>query len=104
MMSGLRPVHSVATITCTSEMSGTASSGVDVMVQIPHTVSATVPVNTRNRLLAHQSMILLIMVCLRVSKLLRRHRELLSADDLAASRDGDGDIPSTCHQYLRRSP
>src|SRR5438093_506322 len=37
MRSGLRPIHSVETITCTSEMSGTASSGVLVMAQMPHT-------------------------------------------------------------------
>src|SRR5207249_1633538 len=60
--SGLRPIHSVETITCTSEMSGTASSGVRVIAQTPHTVTITVPVNTRNRLDAHQSMIRSIMV------------------------------------------
>src|SRR5437667_2034917 len=57
MRSGLRPIHSVETITCTSEMSGTASSGVFVMAQMPQTVRIRVPVNTRNRLDAHQSMI-----------------------------------------------
>src|SRR5438132_2595214 len=53
--SGLRPIHSVATITCTSEMSGTASSGVFVIAQMPHTVTITVPVKTRKRFDAHQS-------------------------------------------------
>src|SRR6266436_4777326 len=61
MRSGLRPIHSVDTITCTSEISGTASSGVRVIAQMPHTVRITVPVNTRNRLVAHQSMIRSIM-------------------------------------------
>src|ERR1700692_2450772 len=61
MRSGLRPIHSVDTITCTSEISGTASSGVRVIAQMPHTVRMTVPVNTRNRLAAHQSMIRSIM-------------------------------------------
>src|SRR6266704_6131285 len=61
MRSGLRPIHSVETITCTSEISGTASSGVFVMAQMPHTVTIAVPVNTRNRLDAHQSMVRSIM-------------------------------------------
>src|SRR6059058_2475333 len=38
-------------------MSGTASSGVLVIAQIPQTVMITVLVNTRNRFDAHQSMI-----------------------------------------------
>src|SRR5919201_6363093 len=59
--SGLRPIHSVETITWTSEMSGTASSGVLVIAQMPQTDRTTVPVNTRNRLAAHQSMIRSIM-------------------------------------------
>src|SRR2546427_762599 len=59
--SGLRPIHSVETITCTSEMSGTASSGGLVMAQMPDTVRTTVPVKTRNRLDAHQSIIRSIM-------------------------------------------
>src|ERR671935_775477 len=62
--SGLRPIHSVATITWTSEMSGTASSGVFVIAQMPHTVRITVQVNTTNRLDAHQSMIRSIMTLL----------------------------------------
>src|SRR5207244_1368752 len=53
--SGLRPIHSVATITWTSEISGTASSGVFVIAQMPHTVTMTVPLKTRKRFDAHQS-------------------------------------------------
>src|SRR6266571_1456545 len=82
MRSGLRPIHSVETITCTSEISGTASSGVLVMAQMPHTVTMTVPVNTRNRLDAHQSMIRSIMLLLP-----RDHRELLGSEALPASCD-----------------
>src|SRR5947199_10537929 len=62
MRSGLRPIHSVDTITCTSEMSGTASSGVLVIAHAPQSATTSVPVNTRKRLDAHQSMIRSIMV------------------------------------------
>src|SRR5207247_10716503 len=62
MMSGLRPIHSVETMTWTSEISGTASSGVCLIAQMPHNVRITVPVNTRNRFEAHQSMMRSIMM------------------------------------------
>src|SRR5437016_11268531 len=64
MRSGLRPIHSVETMTWTSEMSGTASSGVFVMAQMPHAVNTTVPVNTTKRFDAHQSMVRLIITCI----------------------------------------
>ena len=54
--SGLRPIHSVETMTCTSEMSGTASTGVADIAQMPHAVTTTVAVKTRKRLRAHESM------------------------------------------------
>src|SRR4030095_14977257 len=60
MRSGLLPIHSVDTMTWTSKMSGTPSSGVRVIAHTPHAVSTTVPVKTRNRFVAHQSRILLI--------------------------------------------
>src|SRR5467141_707121 len=44
-------------ITCTSEMSGRASSGTCPMDQIPASVSRSTPVKTRKRLWAHHSMI-----------------------------------------------
>ena len=62
MRSGLRPIHSVETIAWTSEISGTASSGVCVIAQTPDNVRTTVPVNTRNRLRAQVSMMLLIII------------------------------------------
>src|SRR5713226_8202770 len=84
MRSGLRPIHSVDTITCTSEISGTASSGVRVIAQMPHTVTMTVPVNTRNRLAAHQSMIRSIITIASLdaasSQLLRGQGDLLLAN------------------------
>src|SRR6202035_4179684 len=99
MRSGLRPIHSVETITCTSEMSGTASSGVFVMAQMPHTVRTTVPVNTRNRFEAHQSIVRSIMSItpsIDAGPALRRKRQLLltglcsavlHADRLESTRD-----------------
>src|SRR5580704_16994263 len=97
MRSGLRPIHSVETITWTSEISGTASSGVRVIAQMPHTVRMTVPVNTRNRLPAHQSMIRSIMTLAPSldarQGLLRCQREFLLADFLAALFHAHGDIP-----------
>src|SRR5437867_10582222 len=49
-------------ITCTSEISGRASSGIWPMDQIPASVSSNTPVKTRNRLCAHHSMIREIMI------------------------------------------
>src|SRR5688572_11259789 len=95
MMSGLRPIHSVETITCTSEMSGTASSGVRAIAHSPHTVSAAVPANTRNRLPAHHSMMRPI-----TTGLLRRDRELLGPDLLATPLHGDGHVPVAGHHHL----
>src|SRR5713101_7539103 len=106
MRSGLRPIHSVETITWTSEISGTASSGVRVIAQMPHTVRTTVPVNTRNRLAAHQSMIRSIMTfapSLDAPGLLRGQRQLLLADFLAALFHAHGDVPLAGHHDVPRS-
>src|ERR1700716_2892884 len=104
MRSGLRPIHSVETITCTSEMSGTASSGVRVIAQMPHTVMMTVPVNTRNALAAHQSMIRSIMTIapsLDASRgLLRGQRQSLLADFLAVLFHAHGDVPRASHHHV----
>src|SRR6266481_4024667 len=103
MRSGLRPIHSVDTITCTSEISGTASSGVRVIAQMPHTVRMTVPVNTRNRLAAHQSMIRSIMTLapsLDAVGLLRGQRECLLPNFSAALFHAHGDVPLSGHHHL----
>src|SRR3974390_3072365 len=55
MMLGGSPGPDVRTITCTSEMSGSASSGIWRMNQIPARTSRSVPAKTRNRFRAHQS-------------------------------------------------
>src|SRR5882724_9383110 len=49
------PAHGVCTMTCTSEISGKASSGIRRRDQIPASTSSSVPVNTRKRFCAHQS-------------------------------------------------
>src|SRR5579862_1428329 len=54
-MSGGCPSHDEWIITCTSEMSGRASKGIRRSDQIPASVSKRVPVKTRKRLRAHQS-------------------------------------------------
>src|SRR5438874_2741334 len=104
MRSGLRPIHSVETITCTSEISGTASSGVFVIAQMPQTVRMTVPVNTRNRFDAHQSMVRSIMTeALRSTPSrpsLCRHRQLLLPEALAVLHDIDGDVPRAGHHHV----
>src|SRR5437588_8255597 len=104
MISGLRPIHSVETITWTSEMSGTASSGVAVIAQMPHRVSTTVPVKTRKRLPVHQSIVRAIMAWLFCAPqryaLLRGHRQLLAADLLAVLHRHDRDVPRAGHQDL----
>src|ERR1700680_4891088 len=106
MRSGLRPIHSVDTITWTSEISGTASSGVRVIAQVPHTVRMTVPVNTRYRLAAHPSMMRSIMtvrsVARRLSGLLRRQDECLLPDGFAALLHADGDVPFARHHHVAR--
>src|SRR5688572_23649914 len=92
--SGLRPGHSVETITWTSEMSGTASTGIERMAHTPHTVSITVPVKTRNRFRAHQSTTRSIMW------LLRGDRNLPPADFLAVALDADGRVPVAGHHHV----
>src|SRR5436190_6234183 len=108
MRSGLRPIHSVDTITWTSEISGTASSGVRVMAQMPHTVRITVPVNTRNRLAAHQSMIRSIMAIAPSLDarpgLLRGECQFLLADFFYAVFHAHRHVPLPRHHGFARFP
>src|SRR6266436_4614005 len=60
MMLGGSPSQLVWMITWTSEMSGSASSGMWPMAQIPAITNSNTPVKTRNRLRAHHSMTRLI--------------------------------------------
>src|SRR5262245_55926678 len=60
MMLGGSPSQLVWTMTSTSEISGSASSGMCPSDQIPAMTRSNVPVKTRNRLRAHHSIIQLI--------------------------------------------
>src|SRR5947208_2291078 len=55
MTFGGRPGHEVCTMTCTSEMSGRASSGTLCSDQMPASTRTSTPMKTRKRLLAHHS-------------------------------------------------
>src|SRR5579859_760125 len=55
MMLGGSPAHGVWMITSTSEISGSASSGIWRNAQMPASTSSSVPVKTRKRLREHQS-------------------------------------------------
>src|SRR5882672_1115424 len=57
MMPGGWPSQLVWMMTCTSDMSGSASRGIWPSDQIPASTTASVPEKTRKRLLAHHSMI-----------------------------------------------
>src|SRR5258706_2893884 len=70
-------------------MSGRASSGMWPIDQMPAITSSNTPVNTRNRLRAHHSMVRLI--TLHSSR--RIEREVLAHDDLSVLGGRDGHLP-----------
>src|SRR5689334_11238357 len=76
-------------ITCTSDMSGRASSGMLLSDQMPASTTATVPEKTRNRLLAHHSMIREIMSHASCGI----HRQLLADNGAAILLARHGDLP-----------
>src|SRR3990172_13011420 len=63
-------------MTCTSDRSGIASSGVVPMAHTPAPMSPTVPSRTRNRLRIDQAMIWLIMAVLHPHRVRLRRRRL----------------------------
>src|ERR1700730_1157152 len=83
------PAHGVCTITCTSEMSGNASSGIRRKDQIPASISSSVPVNTRKRFCAHQS--IQWEITLHSSRGV--HAELLAGDNLPVLLRKNRDLP-----------
>src|SRR6266436_8139314 len=83
------PAHGVCTMTCTSEMSGKASSGIRRRDQIPASTSSSVPVNTRKRFCAHQS--IQREITLHSSRGI--HAELFAGDDLAVLLRKNRDLP-----------
>src|SRR2546425_6634746 len=83
-------------ITCTSEISGSASRGMRFMDQMPAITSKKVPVNTRNRLCAHHSMIHLIKLHSSCSV----HRELLACNHSPVLANNYGNLPSTARSQI----
>src|SRR5216683_1244824 len=83
------PAHGVCTMTWTSEMSGKASSGIRRKDQIPESTSSSVPVNTRKRLCAHQS--IQREITLHASRGV--HAELFAGDDLSVLSRKNRDLP-----------
>src|SRR6266567_8213469 len=79
-------------MTCTSEMSGNASKGIRRSDQIPASTRRSVPVNTRKRFRAHQS--IQRAITLHASRGV--HAELFAGHDLPVLF-GD-------HRHLPRSP
>src|SRR5260370_25816573 len=85
------PAHGVCTMTCTSEMSGNASSGIRRRDQIPTSTSSSVPVNTRKRFCAHQS--IQREITLHSSRGV--HAELFAGDNLAVLLRKNRDLPGS---------
>src|SRR6266403_74853 len=83
------PAHGVCTMTWTSEMSGNASSGMRRKDQIPASTSSSVPVNTRKRFCAHQS--IQREITLHSSRGV--HAELFAGDNLAVLLRKNRDLP-----------
>src|SRR5260370_12047915 len=83
-------------ITCTSEMSGRASRGIRFMDQMPAITSRKVPVNTRNRLRAHHSMVQLITLHPSCSV----HRELLGRDYSSVLASDNRDLPRPARSQI----
>src|SRR5579871_1521334 len=99
MITGGLPVHSVWTMTSTSEMSGSASREIWRRLQMPASTSMSVPVKTRKRLRAHQS----------IQRASMSHpsrcvdAELLGSDGLPVFLCGNGDLPGAAAPKLARS-
>src|SRR5437899_9092343 len=91
MRLGGRPDQGVWMITSTSEMSGNASSGIWRRDKIPVSTSRTVPMKTRKRFCAHQS--INREITLHASRGI--HAQLLARDVLAILFCEDGDLPAS---------
>src|SRR5206468_10890744 len=86
-------------MTCTSEISGNASSGMRRSDQIPASTRSNVPVKTRKRFFAHQS--------IHRATTLHSSRgvdaQLLADDGLPIFFSGDRDLPRSATVELGRS-
>src|SRR3989442_8811870 len=91
MMLGGSPVHRVWIITSTSEMSGNAWRGMRRRAQIPASTSRSVPMKTRKRFRAHQS----IHREITLHPSFGVHRELFGAEHLPAATHDDADLPGS---------
>src|SRR5256885_17245077 len=85
-------------MTCTSEISGSASSGIRRSDQIPASTRSSVPVKTRKRFFAHQS----------IHRAITLHSsggvdaQLLTCDGLPILFRNDRDLPSSAAVELAR--
>src|SRR5579872_95182 len=79
-------------ITCTSDMSGRASSGMLLSDQIPASTTTRVPEKTRKRLFAHHSMIREIMSHTSCGI----DGQLLAKNGAPVLLSGHGDLPGAC--------
>src|SRR5882762_996981 len=86
-------------MTCTSEISGSASSGMRRNDQIPASTRSNVPVKTRKRFFAHQSIHRAI--TLHSSRGVQAH--LFAGESLAVLFRDDGNLPSAAAVELARS-
>src|SRR5260370_11511798 len=100
MTFGGRPGQGVCTMTCTSEMSGNASSGIRCSDQIPASNRNRTPANTRNRFRAHHSMRREI-IALHPSRCSDVHT--LGQQELAALLRADCDLPCTARAEIQLS-
>src|ERR1700674_1468204 len=96
MMLGGSPAEGVWTITSTSEMSGSASSGIWRKAQIPASTSSRVPVKTRKRFRPHQS----IHRAITSHPPCGVHAHLLAGNDLTILFGKDRDLPSSATSKL----
>src|SRR5436853_2982292 len=97
-MSGLRPIHSVETITCVSERSGIASSGVRWNDRIPKPAATRTAITVRTGFRAHQAMSRSIT---RRLPLLRRRLELaLGRDEEIAGGHDDLSGPEAAQHFI----
>src|SRR5438046_9190908 len=104
MMFGGSPSQGVWIMTCTSEISGRASTGIWRRDQIPVSTSKKVPVKTRNRLRAHQSIQRAIML----HPPFGIHVQLLAAEHLPVFLVHDRHLPAApalklCRTLVRAS-
>src|SRR5437870_6631282 len=86
-------------MTCTSEMSGNASKGIRRSDQIPASTRRSVPVNTRKRFRAHQS--IQRAITLHASR--RVHAELFAGHGLPVLFRDDCHLPRSAAFELGRA-